>query len=286
MINNEDTIKVGSVASEQFVVAEHRLLDSELIGADEKILYLILKRFKNSNAKYCYPSLLALESRTGWSRKTLLKKLDNLVEIGLIKKISSKSPKLNNQYVIYPVDVALGGKQLNIDDLTEEEQEMLEEISEDQIIRDTKRNKIMICASEKLAFYLRVIYKRINTFAESIIGTATFEETKVIVEDIQRFYESIASCPIIRLDKRITDNCEKMNSEAYLETVSKFDFESIVEIVRKVKEEGVPKEFENLSEQIYILSYLWAKREYIISNALALKIELANKNVNAEVVNN
>ena len=64
-----------------------------------------------------------------------------------------------------------------------------------------------------------------------------------------------------------------MSSEDYLEQVSKFDFESIVEIVRKVKEEGIPKQFENVSEQIYILSYLWAKRSVILSNALAIKIE-------------
>ena len=144
----------------------------------------------------------------------------------------------------------------------------------------------MICASEKLAFYLRTIYKRIDIFAETIVNSASFAETKVIVEDIQRFYESIASCPIVKLDKRITEDCEKMSSEEYLAQVSQFDFESIVEIVRKVKDEGIPEEFENMSEQIYILSYLWAKKTLIISNTLAYKIEEASKNVNGEVANN
>ena len=74
---------------------------------------------------------------------------------GLIKKISSRNPKQNNQYVIYPVDVVLGGKQLSIQDLTEDEVEMLDEIPEGQIIKNDKTGKIMICASEK--FYLRAI---------------------------------------------------------------------------------------------------------------------------------
>ena len=77
-----------------------------------------------------------------------------------------------------------------------------------------------------------------------------------------------------------------MSSEEYLAQVSQFDFESIVEIVRKVKDEGIPEEFENMSEQIYILSYLWAKKTLIISNTLAYKIEEAGKNVNGEVANN
>lgn len=285
MINNEENIKIGQIGSDQFVIAEHRLLDSELLDSDEKILYLVLKRFKNRSAKYCYPSLKALETRLGWSRKTLLKKLDGLEEVGLIKKISSRSPKQNNQYIIYPVEVALGGKQLSINDLTEDEREMLEDVPDNQIIKNEKTGKIMICATEKLAFYLRAIYKRIDKFAESIIGSATFAETSVIVEDIQRFYESIASCPIVKLDRRITEDSEKMSSEDYLEQVSKFDFESIVEIVRKVKEEGIPNEFENMSEQIYILSYLWAKRSLIISSALASKIEQVAKAVKPEVAN-
>ncbi len=286
MINNEENITLGQVGSEQFVVAEHRLLDSELLDSDEKILYLMLKRFKNKSMQYCYPSLKSLEAKLGWSRKTLLKKIEGLVEVGLIKKISSNSPKQNNKYVIYPVDVTLGGKQLSVDDLTEDEQEMLEDIPDSQIIKNNKTGKIMICASEKLAFYLRTIYKRIDIFAETIVNSASFAETKVIVEDIQRFYESIASCPIVKLDKRITEDCEKMSSEEYLAQVSQFDFESIVEIVRKVKDEGIPKEFENMSEQIYILSYLWAKKTLIISNTLAYKIEEASKNVNGEVANN
>lgn len=285
MINNEENITLGQVGSEQFVIAEHRLLDSDLLGSDEKILYLMLKRFKNKSAKYCYPSLLSLENKLGWSRKTLLKKIDNLVEVGLVKKISSKNPKQNNQYIIYPVDVVLGGKQLKVDDLTEDEIEMLDEIPDGQIIKNEKTGKIMICASEKLAFYLRAIQRRIDNFAETIKGSATFEETSLIIETIQRFYEGIASCPIVRLDKRITDDCDKMSSEEYLEQVSKFDFESIVEIVKKVKEEGIPKQFENMSEQIYILSYLWVKRELILSNALALKIEEVAKTVKPKVAN-
>lgn len=284
-MNNEDKITLGRVGQEQFVVAEYRLLDSELIGSDEKILYLMLLRFKNKSQAYCYPSLQTLEDRLGWSRKTLLLKLNNLIEVGLIKKISSRNPKQNNQYVIYPVDVVLGGKQLSIQDLTEDEVEMLDEIPEGQIIKNDKTGKIMICASEKLAFYLRAIQRRIDNFAETIKGSASFEETSLVIETIQRFYEGIASCPIVRLDKRITDDCDKMSSEDYLEQVSKFDFESIVEIVRKVKEEGIPKQFENVNEQIYILSYLWAKRSVILSNALAIRIEEVAKSVKPEVVN-
>ena len=102
MINNEENITLGQVGSEQFVVAEHRLLDSELLDSDEKILYLMLKRFKNKSMQYCYPSLKSLEAKLGWSRKTLLKKIEGLVEVGLIKKISSNSPKQNNKYVILP----------------------------------------------------------------------------------------------------------------------------------------------------------------------------------------
>ena len=76
-MNNEDKITLGRVGQEQFVVAEYRLLDSELIGSDEKILYLMLLRFKNKSQAYCYPSLQTLEDRLGWSRKTLLLKLNN-----------------------------------------------------------------------------------------------------------------------------------------------------------------------------------------------------------------
>lgn len=275
----DNKIVVGEIGTDQFVTAEFKLLDSEIIGADEKILYIMLRRFKNKNSRYCYPSLLTLENRLGWSRKTLLNKISNLCDVGLIKKFSSSSPKQNNKYLIFPVDVVLGGKKLDIDSLTEDEQEMLEDIDEGQIIRDEKTKKMMICASEKLAFYLKQIYRRIDLYAESIKDSASFIETQVIIDDIKRFYEGIASCPFIILDKRITDDCDKIESEKYLETVKDFDFESIVEIVRKVKEEGKPDEFKNCSTNLYIISYLWSKRAIIIQNSLARKIEAVSKNV-------
>ena len=274
-----DKIGIGEIGRDQFVTADFRLLDSELIGSDEKILYLMLKRFKNRTQGYCYPSLQTLENKLNWSRKTLLKKIDNLCDVGLIKKISSNSPKQNNKYIIFPTEVVLGGKQLDINSLTEDEQEMLGEVQEGQLIKNEKTGKIMFCASEKLAFYLKVIYRRIEIYAETIKNSSTYEETQVIIEDIKRFYEGIASCPFVILDKRITDDCEKIDSEKYLETVKDFDFESIVEIVRKVKLEGLPPEFEKCSTNLYILSYLWAKKKVILENAIARKIDETSKNV-------
>mgnify|MGYP001625126801 CR=1 FL=1 len=276
---SEEKIGVAQLGTEQFVALDFILLDSEIIGADEKILYAMLKRFKNRNSKFCYPSLHTLCVKLGWTKKTLLKKLDNLIDVGLIRKIASRSPKSNNQYILYPPQAVLGGKQLNISDLTEDERDVLAEIDAGQIIHNEKTGKIMICASEKLAFYMRQIYKRIEIYWNSIKNNESLEETEVIIEDIKRFYEGIASCPYVLLDKRITDSSEKIKSEDYLEKVKDFDFESIVEVVRSVKINGVPSEFKTMSESSYVLSYLWAKRDVFLKTTLINKIEETSKQI-------
>ena len=220
-----EKMELGQLGSDQWVSLDFILLDSELIGADEKILYAMLKRYKNRNSKYCYPSLATLEKKLNWTRKTLLKKIDNLVSVGLVKKISGKSPKQNNRYILFPPTVVLGGKQLNIADLTDDEQDMMSDMDKNCLITDQEKGTCLICASEKLAFYLKAIYKRIELYANTIKDqNPDFFTTQVIIDELKRFYEGIASCPFVILDKRITDDCDRIDSEKYLEIVKDFNF--------------------------------------------------------------
>ena len=74
-------------------------------------------------------------------------------------------------------------------------------------------------------------------------------------------------------------NIEKISSEEYLEKIRDFNIDKVVETVRKVNLEGVPKEFEDMDKNTYILNLLWAERLKLTGNILQKVIE-QNKQVN------
>ncbi len=272
---------IGSLGTRQFVPASYILIDNEQIGLDLKGLYILLCRFKNKNSRNkCWPSLSKIEKLSGWSTKTILKKLDLLEEFGLIKKISNiYNSKQNNEYILFDPEIVLGMRQLTVNDMTDDEREYLNSLDQNLIIRKAD-NSIVICATEKCKFFLQIFYKTLDRLADSLVKDLQFAETKVVIEEIQQFYESIATRPVVFLSKQVTEDTEKISSEEFLELLKTFNINDIIEIVREIDNEGVPSQFKEISKSSYILSILWARRKTLSSSIVDRVINI-NKTASA-----
>lgn len=82
----------------------HDSLDSDkLDGVYERMLFIALKRFADSNSQ-CFPSIKALKKITGMSRSCIIEKLAALEKKGIIKsepRIRSDGGRTSNIYTIY-----------------------------------------------------------------------------------------------------------------------------------------------------------------------------------------
>lgn len=270
---------VGALGLNQFVPAPFILLDNEQIDISEKGLFILLCRYKNKLSSKCWPSLSTLKKKTGLTEKTILKKLAILEEVGLIKKKNNVyNSKQNNTYILYDPAIVFGYRQLNIKDLTEEEVDTLQEIGKEYVI-EKPDGTIIVCHSEKNKFFLNLLYQVLDNYAKAILETNTYSDVEVIIQEIRFFYERIASLPVIFFNKAINEDTEKISSEEYLEKIRDFNIDKVVETVRRVNLEGVPKEYEDMDKNTYILNLLWAERLKLTGNILQKVIE-QNKQVN------
>lgn len=97
--------KITSTTDQRhFSMIYHDSLDSDrLEGTHEKMLFIALKRFADSDNK-CFPSLQKLAQITGMSKKYVIQKLKALEEKGIIKSESrfrSDGGYSSNLYTIY-----------------------------------------------------------------------------------------------------------------------------------------------------------------------------------------
>ena len=76
----------------------NELINYEGLKANTKILLLVLMTHRNREKGYAYPSQSTLIKKTGLSKNTLLKCLDELEKEGYIKRFKEKGE--NNKYYI------------------------------------------------------------------------------------------------------------------------------------------------------------------------------------------
>lgn len=84
---------------------------SQMEGMTQDLLWLLVKlagRMSNSN-NTCFPSLQTLCEDTGWSKPTVIKYLDQLVVLGLSKKIKRKKENGADTSNLYEVTTTLIG---------------------------------------------------------------------------------------------------------------------------------------------------------------------------------
>lgn len=66
----------------------HDFIDCKLLTGEEKIIFLVLKRFLNvkTNNGDVYPTIQTIQEMTGWSKKTVVKYIKSLEQKGIVKK--------------------------------------------------------------------------------------------------------------------------------------------------------------------------------------------------------
>lgn len=262
----EDNIEILGLGSKQFLQVPYTLIDNEQIGVAEKGLYIILCRYKNKVTKKSYPSLSTLEKKTGMTKKTILAKIKLLEEIGLLKKINNQSETLqNNTYILFDPEVVFGYRQLKMTEMTDEELEALSSIDQKTIIqKNDKAKTVIVCSSEKNAFFLRSFYNRLQIFAESLMKDTNYAMTSVIIGEIEKFYESIAMSKVIFLEDKVNEESSKVSSEDYLELIQYFNLDEVVDLVRQVEYNGIPDEYKMLGKYSYIMNRLWQQKMNLI----------------------
>lgn len=269
----------GSIGISQFVPVSFCLIDNEVLGMAEKFLYVLLCRYKGKGTDKCWPSLTTLEKKTQWTKKTILKKIEILEDVGLIiKKNHIYEAKQNNTYILISPEIAFGIKQLHINDLTEEEAYTLNELGDELVIQKSD-GTIVICSSEKNKIFLNMLYETLDNYASAIYNDNKFSEVKIIIDEITKFYENIASSPYVFLNKQIDNDTEKVSSEQVLEQLKEYNINDVVRIVRQVNIDGIPKEYETIGKNTYILNLLWGQREQL-ANSILKKILAVNKELN------
>lgn len=106
-----------------------------------------------------------------------------------------------------------------------------------------------------------MLYETLDNYASAIYNDNKFSEVKIIIDEITKFYENIASSPYVFLNKQIDNDTEKVSSEQVLEQLKEYNINDVVRIVRQVNIDGIPKEYETIGKNTYILNLLWGQRE-------------------------
>lgn len=93
-------------ASDQrpFVMVYHDFLESDLLDYYEKLVFIYLKKFTNTNINQCFPSVKTLSGLTGISVNKVKSILKSLEEKGVISKSNRSRPdggKSSNSYTLY-----------------------------------------------------------------------------------------------------------------------------------------------------------------------------------------
>lgn len=81
-----------------YTVIDNEIFDNEDLKLNSKALLMYLIRYDNDKDGYAYPSQKKLLDKTGLSKATLLKCLNELEEKGYIKRVKEKG--VNNKYYI------------------------------------------------------------------------------------------------------------------------------------------------------------------------------------------
>lgn len=80
-----------------FAKCYHDFLDCNLLNGEEKIMFLVLKRFldiKSDNGNV-FPTIETIQEMTGWGNQKITKYIDSLIKKGIIKKVRQGFTKPN-----------------------------------------------------------------------------------------------------------------------------------------------------------------------------------------------
>lgn len=98
----DEKIKVQSGNRERhFVRCYHDFIDCDLLTGEEKIIFLILKRFLDVRADQgnVYPTLKTIQKMTSWGKNKVLRVMDSLQKKGVVV-VKRRGLSRSNLYVI------------------------------------------------------------------------------------------------------------------------------------------------------------------------------------------
>ena len=114
-----------------FTIVYNDFLESKLLNSDEKIVFIVLKKFTDNN-NYCFPSLKTLSETTGISKRKIQNILSKLEEKKVIIKenrIKENGSKTSNLYTLFDFEELWNCKS------TEKISATINEFEENQLIQ-------------------------------------------------------------------------------------------------------------------------------------------------------
>lgn len=88
----------------KFTIVYNDFLESGVLNAHEKMIFITLKKFANQETMQSFPSLNTIHKITRISVSTIQRSLKHMEELGIIKiehKIGEDKSKQNNIYTLY-----------------------------------------------------------------------------------------------------------------------------------------------------------------------------------------
>ncbi len=106
MKDNQLNVQIRSMSDNEWLWLDKRvlLLYGKSVGATGMFVYSVLAIFSNNNTQQCFPSHKLISKITGLNKKTIIRKIKLLDQLGLIKKI-----KINQRRCSYVLLKVKGG---------------------------------------------------------------------------------------------------------------------------------------------------------------------------------
>lgn len=86
-----------------FTQVDDIVLENKKISGYAKMVFVILCKFANNDTQECFPSFQTLSDETGFSKNTVLKGMNELIEVGFVEKKAQytiNGKQKSNLYII------------------------------------------------------------------------------------------------------------------------------------------------------------------------------------------
>ena len=96
MENKEIIVQIAN-DERYYTKCYHDFMDCKLLNGEEKIIFLVLKRFLDIRSEngHVFPTIETIQEMTGWGNQKVVKYIKNLVEKGIVKKVRQGLNKPN-----------------------------------------------------------------------------------------------------------------------------------------------------------------------------------------------
>ncbi len=125
-----------------FTMIKNSIIDSEeILSEHEKLLYIVLLRYGNK----AFPSLATLSKKCGFSKRTVQRTIDTLIDKGLLKKknrVSKKNGNTSNVYMLIDSDIIWNSTKENL-------KENINSVILDEAIRIVETSGMKVFRKEK-----------------------------------------------------------------------------------------------------------------------------------------